>query len=339
MRKPIKLTPTSSSIPIKFKTETVLRPDNQITSQGNELLIAEDKGTSNTQIDINPTSSQLVASFRSGATNNSSAFGTLESQLTPSFDESEIINTSAPIQKLETSLDLDFGDVVIEGGGGGTPDWAQTNPSDPGYIKNKDIAERYRPILINGKEFLSHDRESGPLNIVGLDGILVSHKDGALCISGDPNTENSSCCENVNKIYYQEYLKNENGDYVLDENGQKIPVGNPSGLLVDEIKRATIAENEINDKIAALFSVEKTEEGTKLYKGEIVEYISDSISITLPIATVDRLGAVKSSISTNKVSVDIRTGEMEVNNISTDKLVQGEKDLILNGGDTDLIII
>ena len=51
----------------------------------------------------------------------------------------------------------------------------------------------------------------------------------------------------------------------------------------------------------------------------------------LPIATAEAIGGVLSSTAANQVSVDT-TGIMTVNSLSTDKLVQGELELILNGG-------
>lgn len=51
----------------------------------------------------------------------------------------------------------------------------------------------------------------------------------------------------------------------------------------------------------------------------------------LPAATAEALGGVKSSVATNQVSVKA-DGTMEVNRISTDKLVQGTSVLVLNGG-------
>ena len=51
----------------------------------------------------------------------------------------------------------------------------------------------------------------------------------------------------------------------------------------------------------------------------------------LPIATAEAIGGVLSSTAANQVSVDT-TGIMTVNSLSTDKLVQGEAELILNGG-------
>ena len=35
------------------------------------------------------------------------------------------------------------------------PDWAQDDPSQPDYIKNKEYAERFRPISVNGQEVLA----------------------------------------------------------------------------------------------------------------------------------------------------------------------------------------
>lgn len=46
------------------------------------------------------------------------------------------------------------------------PDWSQTDPSQPDYIKNKEGAQEVRPICVNGEEVLSANVSSGPLNLV-----------------------------------------------------------------------------------------------------------------------------------------------------------------------------
>lgn len=46
------------------------------------------------------------------------------------------------------------------------PNWAQDDPTQPDYIKNKEKAEKLRPIYVNGQQILTDTRESGPLNLV-----------------------------------------------------------------------------------------------------------------------------------------------------------------------------
>lgn len=46
------------------------------------------------------------------------------------------------------------------------PNWAQDDPTQPDYIKNKEKAEKLRPIYVNGQQILADTRESGPLNLV-----------------------------------------------------------------------------------------------------------------------------------------------------------------------------
>ena len=163
-------------------------------------------------------------------------------------------------------------------------------------------------------------------------------------------------------IIYQPWELNEDGSYKRDENGNRILSAKPTGALQDEIDRAIAAENviydadgkivdgkpvatgllpdeiaartagdkAINDRITALFRTEGEGEN-KEYKGEIVDYIVDAV----PIATLERLGRVKSSEAENHIKVK-EDGTMEVNSLNVMKLVQTDGDLlILDGGCAD----
>lgn len=237
------------------------------------------------------------------------------------FDDGRTLNKNISLQDSKTSIDTGFdGGQYIQPP---QPDWLQEDPEALDYIKNKEVAEQYRPVTVNGEEFLNEDRNSGALNIVGDDGLLVSTDGNSLHLSIEGYSELK---EDVKNIYHQEYTEN--------ENGEKVPSGEPTGVLAVEIARATKAEKQINDKIASLFRVEKDSNGENIHKGEIVDYIADAI----PIATLTRLGRVRASKSVNQINVDEKTGVMEVNSLSTDKLVQGEQQLVLNGGNTILTI-
>ena len=129
-----------------------------------------------------------------------------------------------------------------------------------------------------------------------------------------------------------------------DAEGNKVP----TGKLQDEIVRAiaaeaklredlgketearTNADKSINDHIASLFKIEGEGEN-KTYSGEIVDYIVDAV----PIATLERLGRVKSSENENHVKVK-EDGTMEVNSLNVMKLTQTDGDLlILDGGNAN----
>ena len=46
------------------------------------------------------------------------------------------------------------------------PNWSQNDPTQPDYIANKEMAEKLRPIYVNGEQILDDTHESGPLNLV-----------------------------------------------------------------------------------------------------------------------------------------------------------------------------
>jgi hypothetical protein len=53
------------------------------------------------------------------------------------------------------------------------PNWSQDDPTQPDYIKNKDEAEKLRPIYVNGQLILDDTHESGLLNLVGGTGVSI----------------------------------------------------------------------------------------------------------------------------------------------------------------------
>ena len=69
----------------------------------------------------------------------------------------------------------------------------------------------------------------------------------------------------------------------------------------------------------------------KITLGTTEAVIGEGKNVTIPIAAESTLGLVTTSSQLNGISVAV-TGEMSVNSLSTDKLVQGSQTLILNGG-------
>ena len=63
------------------------------------------------------------------------------------------------------------------------PDWAQTDPSQPDYIKNKGMAEKYRPISVNGEQVLDQSYDSGELNLVGGENVEIQAEGNSVIIS------------------------------------------------------------------------------------------------------------------------------------------------------------
>ena len=70
------------------------------------------------------------------------------------------------------------------------PDWAQEDASQPDYIANKDLAEKLRPILVNGKLVLDDTHESGPLELVNGRGVsLVVDGNRVIINTTNPGSE------------------------------------------------------------------------------------------------------------------------------------------------------
>lgn len=63
------------------------------------------------------------------------------------------------------------------------PNWSQDDPTQPDYIKNKQEAEKLRPIYVNGEQILDDTHESGPLNLVEGDNVELTTQGNNVIIS------------------------------------------------------------------------------------------------------------------------------------------------------------
>lgn len=75
------------------------------------------------------------------------------------------------------------------------PNWEQTDPSQPDYIKNKEGAQEVRPIYVNGEEVLSADVASGPLNLVAGKNISLAAEDNNITISATGSGSGGGSCD------------------------------------------------------------------------------------------------------------------------------------------------
>lgn len=62
--------------------------------------------------------------------------------------------------------------------------------------------------------------------------------------------------------------------------------------------------------------------------------VSEDKSVNIPMASATVLGVVKGAADANKVAIEA-DGTMSVNSVSTDKLIQGSEELILDGGSAE----
>lgn len=114
------------------------------------------------------------------------------------------------------------------------PNWAQTDPSQPDYIRNKDLAQEVRPIYINGQPFLTNDPETGVLNLVAGNNVILTTKDNNVIIQaiGGGGGEGPSAT----------YLEGEGIDIIQNEFGQFV---------------INLEKNSIDDEFIESISIEK----------------------------------------------------------------------------------
>lgn len=183
------------------------------------------------------------------------------------------------------------------------PDWAQTDPEQPDYIKNKEMAEKFRPISVNGQEVLDDSYASGNLNIVSGDNVEISTEGNSVKISAKSSTDS------VRPVYV-------NGQEVLDSNsdsGELNLVGGNNVTLKAEGNTITI-------------SAKSSGGGGSGGDCDCPEYVEgEGIDII-----ENEYGQRVVSIEDGSISDD------KIESISMDKIVQKEgMTLILNGGSID----
>lgn len=191
------------------------------------------------------------------------------------------------------------------------PDWAETDPSQPDYIKNKEAVERFRPVSVNGEEVLDDSYGSGNLNLVGGDNVDISVENGSIKISAKvPEVPDAPAqdTDTVRPIYV-------NGEEVLNnstESGELNLVGGKNVKLAVEGNMVVISA-----------SGGGSSEGGNCDCPEYIE--GDGIDITENI-----YGQREISVESGAISNDM------IQSVSIDKITNTDKiKLILNGGNAN----
>lgn len=144
-----------------------------------------------------------------------------------SFDDGFTINKQIQLSNSQTDVSTGFeGGQFIQPP---NPDWAQADPTELDYIKNKHIAEQYRPVTVNGEEFLNEDRNSGALNIVGEGGIIITPDGNSLHFSAE------------------DYIEGDAIDIVEDEDGKKVISVEPNSI--DDTHIESLSINKITQEL------------------------------------------------------------------------------------------
>lgn len=192
------------------------------------------------------------------------------------------------------------------------PDWAENDPSQPDYIKNKEMAERFRPVSVNGEEVLDDSYGSGNLNFVGGENVDISVEDGSVVISAKipdiPDIPEQQT-DTVRPIYV-------NGEEILSdatESGELNLVGGRNVTLAVEGNMVVISAS----------SGGGSSEGGDCNCPEYIE--GEGIDITENI-----YGQREISIEPGAISSDM------ISSVSIDKITNTDGiKLILNGGNAN----
>ena len=188
------------------------------------------------------------------------------------------------------------------------PDWAEQDPSQPDYIKNKELVERFRPVSVDGEEVLDDSYQSGSLNLVGGENIDISVENGSIKISAKtpeiPDIPDQQP-DTVRPIYV-------NGQEILNDevdSGELNLVGGKNVTLAVEGNMVVISASG----------------GSAEGGGDCPEYVEGAgIDITENI-----YGQQEISIEPGAISDDM------ISSVSVEKLVTNGNVIILNGGNAN----
>lgn len=111
------------------------------------------------------------------------------------------------------------------------PNWAQEDASQPDYIANKEMAEKLRPIYVNGEQFLNETHESGAVNFVSGKNVTLTTQGNSIIISAKGTGGEGGGCD------CPELVEGEGIDIIDDEvRGQKIISLEPGSISDDYIE-------------------------------------------------------------------------------------------------------
>lgn len=179
------------------------------------------------------------------------------------------------------------------------PNWSQDDPTQPDYIKNKQEAEKLRPIYVNGEQILDDTHESGPLNLVEGDNIELVAEGNNVIISAKSVAPVEPTPEEYRPIQVegQEVLGLENSGALNLKGGKNVKLyvdGNDVYITATggggegpggDCDCAEIVEGEGIDIVDTPYG----QKVVSLEKGAITDDYIDSISISKLVQSEDEI--------------------------------------------------
>ena len=114
------------------------------------------------------------------------------------------------------------------------PNWAQDDPSQPDYIKNKEQAEKFRPVSVNGEEVLDDSYSSGSLNLVGGKNVILDVEGNTITISAKSSGGTGGNCD------CPEYIEGDGIDITENKLGQQVISIEDGSISDDKIESISI---------------------------------------------------------------------------------------------------
>lgn len=191
------------------------------------------------------------------------------------------------------------------------PNWDQEDPSQPDYIKNKDEAEQLRPVYVDGVLVLNESRDSGPLNFISGDNVLLTLKSGAIVVSANPGgtygnvvggdgidiTDGASGQKIVSlkkDFIVSEYVKSISSEKIIHTDGRTLPeiIYEIENVAEQALADAAVAQAAIGDYADA-----HKEDYSNTTIDDLLSTAIANLSIQDYIKTEDALAAIDTAVA------------------------------------------
>lgn len=133
-------------------------------------------------------------------------------------------------------------------------DMKQTDPSQPDYVKNKELVQDVRPILINGNAFLGAKPETGPVNFVAGKNVSLDAEGNTIVITATGGGGSGGGGFDI--------VEGVGIDVKLNNQGKKVVSLEPNSITDDYVKNVSVSKLIADDTTILILNGGKANVGT-----------------------------------------------------------------------------
>lgn len=133
-------------------------------------------------------------------------------------------------------------------------DMKQTDPSQPDYVKNKELVQDVRPILINGNAFLGAKPETGPVNFVAGKNVSLDAEGNTIVITATGGGGSGGGGFDI--------VEGAGIDVKLNNQGKKVVSLEPNSITDDYVKNVSVSKLVADDTTILILNGGKANVGT-----------------------------------------------------------------------------